>query len=70
MRKNLNLHFVCLHKSGFVPKRKNQICGELEVMDFENAFVRKEFIRVFDILVESNQSTGSRKQASNLEDYG
>ena len=37
-------------------------------MEDENAFVRKEFLCVFNILVESYQSPGPRKEASNLKD--
>ena len=37
-------------------------------MEDEDAFVRKKFFGVFKILVESYQSPGPRKQASNLKD--
>ena len=37
-------------------------------MEDENLFVRKQFIRVLDILVESDKGTNPRKHAKSLKD--
>jgi hypothetical protein len=46
------------------------ISSEKGAMEDENSFIRKQFLWVFNILVESDQGPGPGKQAKKLEDEG